>query len=252
MNQQLYVQIFYQFFESLPRQGPGDDRFTKLLFNLLPNRPDNPKIADMGCGTGAQTLILAQEGGIVTGIDLHQPFLSILAANAKKLGLDDRISTLKCSMDKLPQQNGLFDIIWSEGAVYQIGFENGLKTWFPLLKPGGYIVVSEICWLVDEPPKELREHPAPEIPDMQTVEKNIARIKKLGYRWIGSFLLPHEAWDIFDAYQSELIREWRQKKTDPAVEQVLSDIEKENDLFKRHRGTYGDVFFLMQKPDKIL
>lgn len=248
MNRNSYAETFHRFFESLPRQGPGDDRYTELLFKLLPNLPPDPKIADMGCGTGAQTLVLAQAGGIVTGIDLHQPFLSILTANAAKKGLGSRVSTLQCSMDKVPQEAGPFDLIWSEGAIYMIGFENGLKAWFPLLKPGGYIVVSEICWQVDDPPRELRDHPAPEISNMQTVEKNIMRVKKLGYRWIGSVLLPHEAWDTFDAYQSDLIRLWREKKTDPLEERVLSDIEKDNELFKRHRGTYGDVFFLMQKP----
>ena len=133
------------------------------------------------------------------------------------------------------------------GSVYLIGFEKGLKSWLPLLKPGGYAVVSEICWLVEDPPRELRDHNAPEISNMQTVERNIARIKKIGYRWIGSILLPHEAWDTFESYQNDLIQLWRQEKNDVIMERVLSDIEKDNELFKRHRGSYGDVFFLMQK-----
>lgn len=248
MNQNSYAEIFHQFFESLPRQGPGDDRYTELLYKLLPGLPSEPKVADMGCGTGAQTLVLAQAGGLVTGVDLHQPFLTILSSNAEKKGLKRRISTLQCSMDAVPPDIGPFDLIWSEGAIYIIGFEKGLKAWFSLIKPGGYIVVSEICWLVDNPPRELRNHPAPEISHMQTVEKNISILKKIGYRWIGSVLLPHEAWDLFDANQNDLIQLWRQQKSGLMVERVLSDIEKENDLFARYRGTYGDVFFMMQKP----
>lgn len=248
MKESAYVELFHQFFESLPRQGPGDDRYTETLYRLLPNLPKDPKIADMGCGTGAQTLVLAKAGGIVTGVDLYQPFLTILAENADKLGLKGRISTMRSSMDAVPLDAGPFDLIWSEGAVYIIGFEQGLQSWFPLLKPGGYVVVSEICWLVDNPPKELRTHPAPEITNMQTVEMNVAKLKKIGYRWIGSVLLPHEAWDTFDAHQDEMIAQWRKDKSNPMVERVLSDIEKENELFKRYRGAYGDVFFLMQKP----
>lgn len=248
MNRNSYADIFHRFFESLPRQGPGDDEYTELLFKLLPDLPSRPKIADMGCGTGAQTLVLAQAGGVVTGVDLYQPFLAILASNAEKRGLSTRISTLQCSMDAVPLNLGPFDLIWSEGAVYIIGFENGLKSWFPLLKPGGYVVVSEICWLVDNPPRDLRNHPAPEIKNMQTVEKNISILKKAGYRWIGSVLLPHEAWDTFDEYQNEVIMLWRKEKRDDMIERVLSDIERENELFKRYRGTYGDVFFIMQKP----
>lgn len=248
MNQNSYAEIFHRFFEYLPRQGPGDDRYTELLFKLLPDLPSEPKIADMGCGTGAQTLVLAQAGGVVTGVDLYQPFLTILLSNAERRGLIANISTIQCSMDAISPDIGPFDLIWSEGAIYLIGFEKGLKTWFPLIKPGGYIVVSEICWLVDNPPRELRNHPAPEISNMQTVERNISILKKIGYRWIGSVLLPHEAWEVFDAYQKDLIQLWRQELNDPIVERVLSDIEKENDLFKRYRGTYGDVFFMMQKP----
>ncbi len=248
MNRDSYVEIFHRFFESLPRQGPGDDRYTELLFKMLTDLPSEPKVADMGCGTGAQTLVLAQAGGVVTAVDLHQPFLTILSSNAEKRGFKGRISTLQCSMDAVPPGIGPFDLIWSEGAIYLIGFEKGLKSWFPLIKPGGYIVVSEICWLVDDPPRELRNHPAPEITNMQTVERNMSILKKIGYQWIGSVLLPHEAWDVFDAYQNDVIQLWRQKNSDSMVERVLSDIQKENDLFQRYRGTYGDVFFLMQKP----
>lgn len=62
MKESAYVELFHQFFESLPRQGPGDDRYTETLYRLLPNLPKDPKIADMGCGTGAQTLVLAKPG----------------------------------------------------------------------------------------------------------------------------------------------------------------------------------------------
>jgi SAM-dependent methyltransferase len=249
MDPKAYARTFLRFFESLPRQGPGEDRYTLHIFKLLTGLPPEPKVADMGCGTGAQTLILAQAGCTVTGIDLHEPFLSILSANARRRGFQERVSTLLCSMDAVPSETGPFDLIWSEGAVYIIGFENGLKSWFQLLKPGGYLVVSEICWLVRDPPEELRKHPAPEIRGMQSVEKNMALVGKAGYRWIGSVLLPHEAWDEFDRHQEELIRAWRGKGLNAVEEQVFSDIEKENALFKRYRGTYGDVFFIMQKPD---
>ena len=248
MNKNSYAEIFHQFYESLPRQGPGDDTYTELIYRLLPDLPSKPHIADMGCGTGAQTLVLAASGGIITSIDLDLPFLQILSENAEKRGLQDRITTLQCSMDALPPDVGPFDVIWSEGAIYMIGFQKGLNLWSSLLKPGGYIVVSEICWLVNNPPLELRTHSAPEIKKMQTVEHNISLIKKIGYHWIGSILLPHKAWDDYDAKQNDLIRRWREERKDEAVYRVLSDIERENSLFARHRGTYGDVFFIMQKP----
>jgi hypothetical protein len=39
------------------------------------------------------------------------------------------ITTLNCSMDALPFDEGEFDVIWSEGAVYNMGFEAGVSAW---------------------------------------------------------------------------------------------------------------------------
>ena len=46
-------------------------------------------------------------------------------------------------MDNLPFQNEELDLIWSEGAIYNIGFERGMNEWNKYLKKGGFIAVSE-------------------------------------------------------------------------------------------------------------
>ena len=38
-----------------------------------------------------------------------------------------------------------------------MGFEAGLRAWEPLLKPGGYIAVTELTWLQPDPPRS-EEH----------------------------------------------------------------------------------------------
>ncbi len=96
-------------------------------------------------------------GGTITAVDNHQPFLDTMAAWAVKEGLSRRIRTVCASMDDLPFEKEQFDLIWSEGAIFIIGFENGLKTWKPFVKKGGFMVVSDAAWFDPNPPQELMQ-----------------------------------------------------------------------------------------------
>ncbi len=247
MDDDAYFKALLTFYESMPRLGPGDDRYTRFLYRLLTDLPDCPRIADMGCGNGSQTIVLAGEGGDVTAVDLNGIFFSRLLNRAEKLGLSNRIHVLETSMDALPDGVGPFDLIWSEGAVYFVGFARGLRLWKPLLKDGGYIVVSEATWLTDSPPAGLKSFWDTEYPAMQTRSANEAVIRDAGYRWIGSVLLPEEAWAQYYRPQIGQIAALRTAGVDGIMEQVISDIEKEIEIFNRYRGLYGYVFYLMQK-----
>ena len=46
-------------------------------------------------------------------------------------------------------------LIWSEGAIYNIGFERGLKEWRRFLKEGAYLAVSEASWFTEKRPAEI-------------------------------------------------------------------------------------------------
>ena len=61
-------------------------------------------------------------------------------------------------MDRLPFEAESLDAIWSEGAIYNMGFENGVRQWRRLLKPGGILAVSELTWLTAYRPAELETH----------------------------------------------------------------------------------------------
>ena len=133
------------------RQGPGGDSETKLAINIaMIDRTVPLKVADIGCGTGASTLVLARLlNAQIIAVDFLQDFLDVLIERAERAGIADMISTLACSMDNLPFANEELDIIWSEGAVYNIGFEKGVAEWRRFLKAGGLLVASEITWLTD-------------------------------------------------------------------------------------------------------
>lgn len=136
--------IICDYFSGIERQGPGSREVTIKALSFIDNLTDESRIADIGCGTGGQTMVLAQNApGRITGIDLFPKFIELFKSNAGKLNLQERVKGVVGSMDNLPFQDEELDLIWSEGAIYNIGFERGPHEWRRLLKKGGYIAVSE-------------------------------------------------------------------------------------------------------------
>ena len=125
------IELIIDLHKNSERQGPGSEEETlkALEFIKLPKQK-HLKIADIGCGSGGQTITLARNiNGQITAVDLFPEFLDELKEKSEKLGLKENIMALEKSMDDLPFKNEEFDIIWSEGAIYNIGFENGIKKW---------------------------------------------------------------------------------------------------------------------------
>lgn len=178
------------------RQGPGGDTETKLamwLAGLDRSMPLN--IADIGCGTGASTILLAQElDATITAVDFLPEFLDELEARATLNGVVDRITTLSCSMEELPFAKDEYDVIWSEGAIYNMGFEAGVSAWKKFLKPGGKLVLSEITWLTDARPSEIQSHWEEEYPDIDVASAKIKILEKHGFSPVGYFVLPKSCW----------------------------------------------------------
>lgn len=90
-------------------------------------------------------MVFAQNApGEITGIDIFPAFIDLFNQNARKLVLQDRVKGIVKSMDDLPFKDEELDLIWSKGAIYNIGFERGLNEWRKFLKTGGYIPVSRL------------------------------------------------------------------------------------------------------------
>ena len=184
--------------------GPGSERTTRLALELsgLRDRPDL-QIADLGCGTGASTLVLAETlDARITAVDLFPAFLAELERRAQERGVAGRITTLGASIDDLPFAPASLDAIWSEGAIYNIGFEAGVASWGRLLKPGGVLAVSEITWLTADRPAELQEHWEREYPEIDTAAAKIAILERHGLSLIGYTVLTPSDW--LDSYYRPL------------------------------------------------
>ena len=153
-----FIKQIYSWFEQFKMWGPSAEYVTFSLFSLL-NMPKGCTVFDLGCGCGANTLVLAKAGATVYAIDIHEPGLELLHTYAKREGVDEQITTKCLSMDavsEIVEQCGRADIVWSECTIYNIGFENGLILWRELLKSKGWAVIYETCWLTDTPAEEAK------------------------------------------------------------------------------------------------
>ena len=126
--------LMFSFFESVVRKGPGSEASTLKALSMLDGLPPQPRIVDFGCGSGVASLVLARATqGNVTAVEIHQPFLNQLEAQAATEGLTEKIKTVEADMADPPFPDGSFDLVWSEAAIYNVGFEQGLKCWRRLL-----------------------------------------------------------------------------------------------------------------------
>ena len=243
------MEYFYELFSGLPRGGPGDIKSTRKAFSYLKNLPSEPFILDIGCGYGIQTLELARiSKGKIIALDNYQPFLDILMQNAKKGGFDNRIIPKNQSMLEMDFKNDTFDIIWSEGALFVMGFRNGLKKCNQLLKNKGYFAVSEAVLLLSNLPKPLKEFWDEVYPDIKDIKRNISLIKDEGFNVLSHFTLPKSCWIDFYSRMDKQIEELKKKYHNNKIAlQVFEKCEKESKIYDKYSDYFGYEFFIMQK-----
>ena len=189
------IEYLYELCERLPRSGPGDNECTRRAFNSIPQHSKEPFILDIGCGQGMQTIELTKiSNGKIIALDNHQTFLDILMDRARKEGVEKNITPQNMSMLDMNFEEETFDIIWSEGALYFMGFQNGLKRCNQLLKDKGYLAVTELVYTAPNPPNAVVEYFDSEYPDIKNIEEQIETIKKEGFILISNFTLPESAW----------------------------------------------------------
>lgn len=247
-------QIFYEVHSNLPREGPGDNESTCRAFNLLKNLPEKPRILDIGCGPGMQTIQLAKlSSGQIEALDNHQPFLDQLNLSAKKEGLGDRIKTIKGDMFHLKYEKESFDLIWCEGAIFVIGFEKGLTEWRPLLAKNGYLVLSELVWLKKDLPEELQSfmremYAGLEGSGVRSIEENIETAEKLGFHVLNSFTLPKKDWwDYYALILAKLPSLKAKYKDEKEALKYFASEEREVEMYRKYSDYYGYEFYVLQK-----
>jgi ubiquinone/menaquinone biosynthesis C-methylase UbiE len=185
-------------------------KYTRKTFKLIPEI-QNPQVLDVGCGSGIPTIELAKiSNGHVTGIDIDEKLLDILRRRIKEKGLNDKVSVLNKSINMMDFKKESFDIIWSEGAVFVIGFENSIKNWRKFLKPNGFLVLHD---------------------DIKDKSKKLGSIEKYGYQLIAEYELSFEIW--WNEYYSKLekfVEKYKEKY--PEDSQLKKEIESDQNQVK--------------------
>ncbi len=244
------IEYVYELCEALPRCGPGDNEYTRRAFHAIPHPPKHPFILDIGCGTGAQTIELAKiANGKIVALDNHQAFLDKLMKQAKSQGLGEKIIPKNISMLNMDFGEETFDIIWSEGALYCMGFQNGLRQCHTLLKNNGSSAVSELVYITSDPPDVVTQYLEDEYPDIKSIENNIELIQKERFALISHFTLPESAWlnNYYIPMEKELPRLKKKYRGNDVALSVFEAFSNEINLYKKYSTFYGYEFFVIQK-----
>jgi len=251
-NKSIYefdFKLICEYFSGVERQGPGSPEVTIKALSFIDGLGDDSRIADIGCGTGGQTMVLARHvPGQITGIDLFPDFIDLFNANAAKLNLQDRVKGIVGSMDKLSFQDEELDLIWSEGAIYNIGFERGLREWRRFLRKGAYIAVSEASWFTNERPAEIEQFWL-DYPEIDTVPNKMEQLQNAGYLPVASFMLPENCWTEH-FYRPQVPAQERFLKKYPgnkAAEDLITSMRHEAELYDKYGAYYGYVFYIGKK-----
>jgi ubiquinone/menaquinone biosynthesis C-methylase UbiE len=186
---------------------------------MIPSIP-KPSILDIGCGSGVPTIELAKlSDGQITAIDVDQVLLGMLQRESIQSGFDDNIMASEMSIHNITFESNSFDIVWSEGSIYVIGFENGLKDWRLLLKTNGFLVIHD---------------------ELKDVSKKLNLVAKYGYQLHGQIVVDSESWwtEYYEPLQESI-------KCPEMVSSKIRAIEREIETFKKN--PIGSIFFVMQK-----
>ncbi|WP_072390925.1 class I SAM-dependent methyltransferase [Hyphomicrobium sp. CS1BSMeth3] len=236
----------FDFYAELPQQGPGRNSETLRVLSCISDRlPPRPTIADLGCGTGRATLALASAlpDAAITAVDFSEVFCRRLRNEVARRGLADRVQVVEADMAAPPTARGSLDLLWSEGAAYNIGFENALSLWRPLLRSEGLAVISECTWLSEKRPAEVATFWATAYPAMGTRDENVSRATSAGYEIIDTHTLPAAAWDDYYDPITEAIEAGRVAQLGPAF---IAELEQERAIFAASEGSYGYVFYILK------
>ncbi len=196
-------------------------KYTRIAFHMLP-KLENPSILDVGCGSGVPTLELCRlSDGHITAIDNNQDLISRLRKKCIQVGFRDRISPIVMSIRDMDFGGKVFDIIWAEGSVFVLGFENSIRDWREHIKDSGFLVIHD---------------------QMDNLDRKLKLILKYDYTLLSSFEISSDIWwkEYYEPLQKFI--EERESELDM---QITRPIKREIDEFKRQNTS--SIYLVMQK-----
>ncbi len=245
MAEETTTALFFELFNGLPQQGPGDTASTLRALSLVPGIRPGTRVLDVGCGTGRQTRVLAQHSpaGIVA-VDNHPPFVDVLNRDARRLGLAGRLEARVADMRRLDFADASFDLIWCEGAIYIMGVEAALRDWRRLLARGGHVALTEVCWTKPNPPAECAAFWRQEYPAIRDPTALLTAIDACGYETVGHFVLPPSAWwdDYYRPLERNVTAFRKRHRGRPEAQELAVQCQREIGVWKAYSDYYSYAF----------
>ena len=245
------LQLLIDLHKRAIRQGPGGDSETRKAMELAMLGASEPlKIADIGCGTGASTMLLARElNAQVTAVDFLPEFIDVLKTRAESEGLINKINPIVGSMDDLPFDDEEYNVIWSEGAIYNMGFKKGVGDWRRYLKPGGFLIVSEITWTTGERPFELQNYWESEYPEIGTASSKISILENAGYTPVAYFTLPDHCWinNYYRPMQNSFSEFLDRNANSEDAQTIVEAEKKEISLYEEYKKYFSYGVYIAKK-----
>jgi len=244
------MEYFYELYSGIPRGGPGDNGSTRKAFSFMKDLPVQPNILDIGCGPGMQTLELARiSNGNIIALDNYQPFLDKLMENARREGLGDRIKPINRSMLEMDFEHEIFDVVWSEGALYFMGFAKGLERCHQLLTENGYLAVTEAVLFRPDPPQPVVEFWEKEYPAITDVESNIELIRRAKFRLISHFPLTVSSWldNFYNPMEVRIHELMKKYEGNQIAMEIFENSQNEISTYKQYSDYFGYEFFIVYK-----
>jgi len=163
-------------------------RLLKYLEQVIIGLPQltNPKILDIGCGTGVPTLWLAEKYiGTVTAIDTDQQSLDFLEHKIQSKQTSSKVEIQNVSFFDFVTDSDEFDLILAEGFLNVVGFEMGFNRVMAKIKKNGYFVIHDEC---------------------KDNDTKMALIHKNNYTVVSSLLLDETIWwrDFYGQLEIEI------------------------------------------------
>lgn len=134
-------------FDDEPDHGLGDPdtraAWRALLLGILPEVP--AALADLGCGTGTLSVLLAEAGYAVTGLDLSPAMVE--RARAKAAAADVALDLVVGDASRPDLPPAAFDVVLVRHVLWVMDDPaTALRRWVELLRPGGILVLVEGSW----------------------------------------------------------------------------------------------------------
>ena len=186
----------------------------------------------------------------MVAVDNHAPWISRLEQTVRARGLDGRVKPTQGDLGRLEFPPESFDLIWSEGALYNVGIEHALRHCRPFLARGGSLSFTDAVWRKEHPPAEVKASFEFDYPTMGRTQDVLATIARCELELVGHFTLPDNAWwtDFYTPMEARIAALREPHRGDAEALEVLAQLAREPELHRQYSDFYAYEHFVARRP----